>query len=329
MRNGAAYLIKDCGDGWFYIESGDVRGFVLSDKFSAEPVTVCHKTVNTFTYLALKDKIGKHAAAKAAVHTTYETPDISESEPLVAPMYNDAFAYSRATVTDPVVDGHYGIANADIEILDDMENGDVVGTLKSGGLLQVLEENDGWLFVESRDVRGFVARDSVRFGDEVDAEVEEKSEGVYAKADETMDPSDNKALYYTMKSAKQGSSKSEIRKQILEMAASCIGNPYVWGGTSLTNGADCSGFAQTIYRSFGISLPRVACDQAEAGMQIPVSQAQPGDLVFFAKNGYVYHVAIYAGDNSTVEAYSSSTGIVSLSNLNERSNLVWACNYLD
>ena len=130
-----------------------------------------------------------------------------------------------------------------------------------------------------------------------------------------------------MKSVQAGSSSSEIRKEMIEMAASCIGNPYVWGGTSLTNGADCSGFVQTIYRSFGISLPRVACDQAERGTQIPVSQAQPGDLVFFAKNGYVYHVAMYAGENTTIEAYSSNAGIIS--NSLEGRSAVWACNYLD
>ena len=67
------------------------------------------------------------------------------------------------------------------------------------------------------------------------------------------------------------------------------------GGTSLTNGCDCSGFTQSIYANFGYYIPRVAEAQAGYGMQIPVSSAEPGDLIFYAKNGYVYHVSMYIG----------------------------------
>ena len=83
---------------------------------------------------------------------------------------------------------------------------------------------------------------------------------------------------------------------MIEYASQFVGNPYVWGGTSLTNGADCSGFVQQIYKAYGYDLPRVAEDQSQYGTKIPVEDAQPGDLIFYAKNGYVYHVVMYAGD---------------------------------
>lgn len=327
--NGCVYVLKDCSDGWLYAESGDVRGFVREDILSDSPVTVERHTFDPSVYFALRVMYGEKADIRKAVKTESVTPEPSDAAVMLSPCYNSAYAYIRATVTDPVVEGSYGIALSDIDIRDRKSpSGEAVGFLKEGGLLQVLLEEGDWLYVESRDVRGFVRREDVRYGDSVDSEVEESGAGTYARAEEKMDPKDNRALYYTMKSAKAGSSSSDIRKAIVEKAASCIGNPYVWGGTSLTNGADCSGFVQSIYRCFGISLPRVACDQAERGTQIPLDQAQPGDLVFFAKNGYVYHVAMIAGYNGeTIEAYSSSYGIISHST--EGRSVVWCCNYLD
>ena len=119
----------------------------------------------------------------------------------------------------------------------------------------------------------------------------------------------------------------ELRTSIVQFASQFIGNPYVWGGTSLTNGADCSGFVQSIYAQYGYTLPRVAEDQAQYGTKIPVEEAQPGDLIFYARNGYIYHVVMYAGNGETVEAQSSRTGIVhGTVNMN---NAVWAVRILE
>ena len=90
---------------------------------------------------------------------------------------------------------------------------------------------------------------------------------------------------------------------MLKYASQFIGNPYVWGGTSLTLGADCSGFVQTIYSAYGYSIPRVAEAQAQYGMQIPVSEAKPGDLIFFEKTYNTVgasHVGIYVGNGMMI-----------------------------
>ena len=109
---------------------------------------------------------------------------------------------------------------------------------------------------------------------------------------------------------------------MLDFATQFIGNPYVWGGTSLTDGADCSGFVQQIYKQYGYDLPRVAEDQSQCGTKIPVEDAQPGDLIFYAKEGHIYHVVMYAGDGKTIEAASTKLGIIE-SKVNTK-NAVWA-----
>lgn len=103
---------------------------------------------------------------------------------------------------------------------------------------------------------------------------------------------------------------SGIGEQIVAFALQFVGNPYVWGGTSLTDGADCSGFTQSVFASFGIYLPRTAAEQAGAGTPVDLGSLQPGDLIFYSDGGSIGHVAIYIGNNQVVHASSPSTGII-------------------
>lgn len=114
-----------------------------------------------------------------------------------------------------------------------------------------------------------------------------------------------------------GQGVSDVRVDLVQYAKQFIGNPYVWGGVSLTNGADCSGFTLSIYKKYGISLPHHAASQAKMGTGINVSEAQPGDLIFYAKNGSINHVAIYIGGGQVVHASSPKTGI-KISSVNYR-----------
>lgn len=104
---------------------------------------------------------------------------------------------------------------------------------------------------------------------------------------------------------------------IASYALQFVGNPYVYGGSSLTNGTDCSGFSQAVFRKFGISLPRTSGEQAGVGKKISVSSARAGDLIFYAKNGHVNHVAICIGGGRVVHASNPTTGITT-SNINYR-----------
>lgn len=99
------------------------------------------------------------------------------------------------------------------------------------------------------------------------------------------------------------------RNAIVAYAKQFLGNPYVYGGTSLTNGTDCSGFTQGVYAHFGITTGRSSRDQAANGKEIAVSSAQPGDLLFYASGGYINHVAIYLGGGQIIHASTPTTGI--------------------
>lgn len=101
-------------------------------------------------------------------------------------------------------------------------------------------------------------------------------------------------------------SVSGLGQSIADFAVQFVGNPYVYGGTSLTNGADCSGFVMSVFANFGISLPRTSYDQASAGYAVSVADLRPGDLLFYHGFG---HVAIYIGNGQVVHASNAQTGI--------------------
>lgn len=100
----------------------------------------------------------------------------------------------------------------------------------------------------------------------------------------------------------------KTREELVEFALQFEGNPYVYGGTSLTNGADCSGFVMSVFKEFGYELPRVAADQLNAAEQKAVEDIEPGDLLFYGNYG-IDHVALYIGDGKIIHASTSATGI--------------------
>lgn len=104
-------------------------------------------------------------------------------------------------------------------------------------------------------------------------------------------------------------SASATGQEIANYACQFVGNPYVWGGTSLTNGADCSGFVLSVFANYGISLPHDAASQAGYGTEVSYSDLQPGDLLFYSEGGGISHVAIYVGGGSIVHAANAASGI--------------------
>lgn len=101
-----------------------------------------------------------------------------------------------------------------------------------------------------------------------------------------------------------------ISNQVINYALQFVGNPYVYGGNSLTNGTDCSGFTKLIYAKYGVSLARSAMDQSYNGTRVGLKNIMPGDLVFSGYDGVIGHVAIYIGNNKLVHALNSRVGIV-------------------
>lgn len=152
--------------------------------------------------------------------------------------------------------------------------------------LVIVDQTDGWYKVEiDDDEEGYISSD-------------------YASVSEKLP---------TAKSVKEVSSGkngvSDTRSALVAYALQFVGNRYVWGGTSLTNGIDCSGFTMQVYARFGIGLPHHAASQPARGKRISAAQARPGDLFFYG-SGRIGHVAIYIGNGQIVHAANKRSGII-------------------
>lgn len=121
----------------------------------------------------------------------------------------------------------------------------------------------------------------------------------------------------TLTELQYGNGVSNVRVDLVQYAKQFVGNPYVWGGVSLTKGADCSGFTLSIFKKYGILLPHHAASQAKMGTKVSLKDALPGDLVFYAKDGAINHVGIYIGGGQVLHASSPKTGI-KISNVSYR-----------
>ncbi|MBQ9444770.1 MAG: C40 family peptidase [Lachnospiraceae bacterium] len=146
------------------------------------------------------------------------------------------------------------------------------------------KEGDPWVKIEIDEDQGYVSTDYVTISEELD-----------------------KAM--TLTELRYGEGVSDVRVSLVNYAMQFIGNPYVWGGTSLTKGCDCSGYVQAIFRKYGFSLPRTSREQAKVGTKVSLANAKPGDLVFYGKGGTVNHVGIYIGNGQIVNASNRRTGI--------------------
>lgn len=194
----------------------------------------------------------------------------------------------------------YGIADVDTSLNVRSEpgmEGEIIGKMAPTAICEISSIQDGWAQIVSGEVEGYVSVSYLYTGEQAEAMVEEAGEENFPTAQSNQEE---------LPAVVQGDVTGE---QVVEYARNFLGNPYVWGGTSLTNGADCSGFTQSIYKSFGIQLPRTAAEQANVGTRVELDALQPGDLVFYSDGSSIYHVVIYAGNGQVVHASSSDTGI--------------------
>ena len=305
-QDGLLYILKEEDNGWLYVESGNVRGFVKASEIYTEDAA--QELLDVYQTQA-RLKASKENKDYTGIEGTAKT-----AQALVEAKDNQAYTYLRATVNQTVADKEPALVSEQVDtdkkgILDIQEekNADsrVVGTMTAGELCYILADEDSdWVYVESGDVRGFAEKKYLKSDAETKAQVTERGADSYSVADKNMDPEDNKALYYTLTSTKEGTPSGEIRQSMIEYASQFVGNPYVWGGTSLTNGADCSGFVQSVFAHFGISLPRTTYDQIYAGVEVSYDQAMPGDLIC-----YDGHIGIYIGNGQIVNAQNPEQGI--------------------
>lgn len=197
----------------------------------------------------------------------------------------------------------------------------VLGLVPLEDELVVLDETDEWVQVDVEEGTGWVSKEFVILHTEfVEAESKEEEEARLAKeaeerrkareaAAKTAQPkeSSNTNTNKTTAAVVSNENSSEMGVAVAEYALQFVGNPYVYGGTSLTNGADCSGFVMSVYSNFGVSLPHSSAADRNQGSAVEggLDNAQPGDLICYSG-----HVALYIGDGQIVHASTKKTGII-------------------
>lgn len=268
----AAAVIIGKKNGWYKIKSGSVTGFINGD------------------YLVTGEKavsLAKKVGSRIAVVNT-ETLYVREK------------------------------ASTDSTILTLIAMGDD---------LKVTKELEGWAKVQiDENTYGFVSTDYVKLQTSYEEAVSIEEEQQRLEEEEatnqanssntgsgnssaTSNSSGGSSSGSSYSSSSSSSSTSSTGSSIADYAVQFVGNPYVWGGTSLTNGADCSGFTQSVFRHFGISIPRTSRTQATGGTRVSLENIRSGDLIFYARGGTINHVAIYIGNGQVISASSPSTGI--------------------
>ena len=190
-----------------------------------------------------------------------------------------------------------------------------VGKLYPDYAAKIIGPVGEWTQVQSGSVTGYVYSDYILIGKNAEQKAQEMVQNsgtespdeafTYAESkEEEAARLEKEASEAAAKAEEEASAKAGTGQAIVDYACQFIGNPYVWGGTSLTNGADCSGFVQSVFAHFGISLPRTTWDMENVGTPVSYDQAIAGDIIL-----YDGHVGIYMGDGQSVNAINSSRGI--------------------
>ncbi len=207
-------------------------------------------------------------------------------------------------VAPSVVEGYtvLGVIDAESGYINVREAADgeakVVGKIGKDAVCEVIASAGDWMEIQSGEVCGYVSGEYLLTGIAANE-----------RAQELLDAGAELETALTMMEYLYGKGVTDIQMEVCEYAKQFVGNPYRWGGTSLTNGADCSGFTMSVYAKYGVSLPHSSKSQAHCGSSVSLSEVQPGDLIFYGGKS-IHHVAMYIGNGQVVHAQSKKTGIV-------------------
>lgn len=214
-----------------------------------------------------------------------------------------------------------------VSVLAGAEDGsEVVGKVYENSVLSIVESDEVWCKVQSGNVIGYIRKEQVLTGKAAiekasailiecypDRELfdltTEEIEAVFSVGETVAEEATRIAAEEAARLAAEEEARRQKRTDLVNYAKRFLGNPYVYGGTSLTKGTDCSGFVKSVYSHFGVYLPRTSYAMRKVGRSVSYSDIQPGDIVCYSG-----HVGIYAGNGQIVNAIDESRGI-GMSNL--------------
>ena len=296
----AADILEWEEDGWVKIASGDVEGYILSDYLAigreaereADKYAEKYATVARTPTLRVREEQSTEAK-------TLELIPLGERYPVIKE-YNDWAEILLSTDDDESGNDFTGFVHKDyvnIEIIFKR----AISIEEEQRIIR--EQREAERAEKERLQKLAEENERKRLEAERKAAEEKKKSEETKKAEKEKKESNNSST---------NNSGSGTGREIANYAQKFVGNRYVWGGESLTKGADCSGFVYTIYQQYGYSLQRVSRDQAKtAGRKVNISDRQPGDLIFYTNStGVVNHVAMYIGNDKIVHAANSRQGII-------------------
>lgn len=286
-KNSACNIEKVTKSGWAKIKSGDVRGYVKAEYLVTDEAA---------EELALK--VGKKIAVVETETLNARFLPSTQSGKYTLVPNGEELEVVRENISEEYV------SNFITKHFSDKDTKDLISDVDREAMKGELQD---WVCVSIDDEKVFVAKQFVSMSYELKRAMPLETKKKKSSSNNGNSSESNNGG--SSSSSNTSSGTSSVRSSMVAYAKQFLGNPYVYGGTSLTNGTDCSGFVMRIYEHFGYGLPRTSSAQAGATRTISSSQAKPGDLFFYGNGSSVSHVAMYIGGGQVIHASTERTGI--------------------
>ena len=333
LKNHDSAIIESVeDDGWYKIKSGDVEGYVAAwliktgDEAAAIAPTVAYNyAVNNAVSLNVRSQADEGSDVVASLDEGAEAEIVAdEGNWFKVALDSDTYGYVSKDYVEEKTD--YPTAKTIDQMMSDTDAEkqaeEAADAASDSADASADQSGETAAPADSSQTQETAAQTDASQTQETAAQTEApqtQETAAQTEAPQTQETAAQTEAPQTQETAAQteapqteasAPAASATGEAVVAYASQFVGNPYVWGGASLTSGADCSGFTMAVFANFGVSLPHYAASQLSCGTQVSIDSLAPGDLVFFSSTGgEIDHVAIYVGGGSIVHAANSKSGI--------------------